>query len=70
MLGKGKSETAIELLINALKDDHPAVRRTAALGLGKIGDKRACEPLMQALDDSEELVRRASQGALSRIIGE
>jgi len=67
LLGKGKSETAIELLIDALRDDHPAVRRTAAIGLGNIGNRKATEFLREALEDEEEFVRKAAREALEKI---
>lgn len=37
-------EPAIELLIEALKNENPEIREGAALSLGNIGDTRAKEP--------------------------
>jgi HEAT repeat protein len=55
---------AVEPLIQALKDNEGAVRRYAALVLGRIGDARAIEPLGMALYDLHHDVGKASAEAL------
>lgn len=54
-------------MIKALKDGDYSVRISAAVALGKIGDKRAVGPLIEALEDEESYVRRAVAEALERI---
>lgn len=55
---------AVEPLIDALKDNEGAVRKYAALVLGKIGDPRAIEPLGMALYDLHHDVGKVSAEAL------
>lgn len=57
---------AVEPLIDALKDREGAVRRYAAMLLGRIGDPRAIEPLGMALYDLHHDVGKASAEALAR----
>ena len=57
---------AVEPLIEALKDNEGAVRKYAALVLGRIGDARAIEPLGMALYDLHHDVGKASAEALAR----
>lgn len=45
--------SAVEPLIEALKDKNPYVRGFAAYGLGKMGDNRAVRTLIEMLDDDE-----------------
>ena len=58
---------AVDGLIEALGDDQPAVRRSAAKALGKIGDAAAVLGLIEALDDQDRPVRRFAYEALARI---
>jgi len=44
---------SVSLLVAALHHRFPAVRRTAAEALGRIGDPRAVEPLIIALEDAQ-----------------
>jgi len=55
---------AVESLIEALKDNEGAVRKYAALLLGRIGDDRAIEPLGMALYDLHHDVGKVSAEAL------
>jgi HEAT repeat protein len=55
---------AVEPLIEALKDNEGAVRKYAALVLGRIGDARAVEPLGMALYDLHHDVGKTSAEAL------
>jgi HEAT repeat protein len=60
---------AVEPLIEALKDHEGAVRKYAALVLGRIGDPRAIEPLGMALYDLHHDVGKASAEALTSFGG-
>jgi HEAT repeat protein len=64
---KPRSSAAVVPLINALKDEHEAVRREAATALGWARDARAVEPLAAALRDSSEAVRALAAWALGMI---
>lgn len=59
----------IPALIEALKDDVPEVRRSAAFGLGTFGEqaKDAVPALQAALQDSSSEVRKAAAVALGYI---
>ena len=60
-------DSVMELLENALSDEHEAVRRASARALGKIGNERAIGPLTRALDDSYASVRDCARLALEKI---
>ena len=55
---------AVDPLIEALKDNEGAVRKYAAIMLGRLGDVRALEPLGMALYDLHHDVGKASAEAL------
>jgi len=55
---------AVEALIAALKDSEGAVRKYAAMLLGRIGDERAIEPLGMALYDLHHDVGKVSAESL------
>ncbi|PWB74973.1 MAG: hypothetical protein C3F07_06570 [Anaerolineales bacterium] len=57
-------DTAVEPLIEALRDKEGAVRRFAASLLGRLGDPRAIDPLSMALYDMHHDVGEASAEAL------
>lgn len=57
-------DAAVEPLIEALKDKEGAVRKFAAILLGRMGDPRAIEPLGMALYDLHHDVGKASAEAL------
>jgi HEAT repeat protein len=62
----GTSEDAVPLLIKALKDSHPQVRRLVAAALGASGNPSAVAPLADALiEDASIAVRRTAGDALS-----
>ncbi len=62
----GASEESIPLLIRALSDPNPQVRRLVAAALGASGSPSATYPLTQALlNDSSVGVRRTAGDALS-----
>ncbi|MDP8233546.1 MAG: HEAT repeat domain-containing protein [Candidatus Saelkia tenebricola] len=58
-------ETAIEPLINIMKDE--AIRDRAAEALGKIGSARSVEPLITLLNDKNYMVRISAAEALGKI---
>lgn len=54
----------LPLWLLALKDPDPALRASAAGGLGELGSREAAQALLQALDDPSAAVRDAAQTAL------
>ncbi|HEV3028500.1 MAG TPA: HEAT repeat domain-containing protein, partial [Planctomycetota bacterium] len=69
--GGQATQTAIEVMIAALKDKEPRARQDAARLLGEVGtDARSAAPALQAaLDDENEDVRKAAQEALGKVQG-
>jgi hypothetical protein len=57
----------VEPLIAVLNEQTPTIREKAALGLGRIGDKRAVEPLIALLNDPDQFVRVNAAQALIKI---
>ncbi len=53
-LGWIKSEKAVEAIIPALEDPDAWVRRSAAMQLGRVGDRRALLPLVERTDKKKE----------------
>jgi len=66
-LGDLKDETAVDPLIEALKDEDKYVRKNAAEALGKIGDRRAVGPLIEALKDEDWFVQEKAAAALGKM---
>ncbi len=58
----------VDDLIGQLKDSDNKVRLSAALNLGKIGDKRAIPPLIETLKDSNNTVRGVAAAALGKLV--
>jgi len=58
------SKRDIDGLVEALQSSDPEIRRSAALGLGRLGEWRATEPLIVALADPIQAVREAAANAL------
>jgi HEAT repeat protein len=48
-----RSEVAFDTLVNALRDEHPAVQQKAILLLGSLGDPRAVTPILNVLEDTD-----------------
>jgi hypothetical protein len=70
-LGALGIRTAVEPLIQVLRDDADSVVRTeAARALGALGDSQAVEPLIDALADAHDDVRVAASDALTALLGE
>jgi len=62
------SSGKVDVLVESLSDEDPAVRRAAARGLGETRNKMAVPPLMKlATDDPEDSVRLAALGSLVMI---
>jgi HEAT repeat protein len=61
------NKSALEFLVEVLKDKNPHVRYSVALALGKIGDKRALKPLAEALKDATGVVSFSIVGAIIAI---
>jgi HEAT repeat protein len=57
-------ERVTERLVPLLQDPQPAIRRTAALSLGKIGEPEGIPALVSALSDPDDEVRQWSAWAL------
>jgi len=57
----------IPLMIHALKDENPYVRRDSASWLGKFRAGKAVEPLIATFSDKESSVRRSTVQALGKI---
>jgi HEAT repeats len=58
----------VDDLMKRLRDPDNKVRLSAALNLGKLGDKRAIVPLTAALKDSDKTVRGVAAAALGKLI--
>ena len=58
----------VDDLSKQLKSDDTKVRLSAALNLGKLGDKRAIPALTAALSDSDKNVRGIAAAALGRLV--
>ena len=58
LLKKQKDPSAVELLIQALKDTHNQVRREAVKILGEFQDIRSLYPLIDLIDDDADEVRK------------
>ena len=62
-----RGEPAVELLIEALKDEDWYIRMKAAAVLGSTGDRRAVEPLIAILNSEDNSLKWEAKNALSRI---
>ncbi|KAF5057930.1 HEAT repeat [anaerobic digester metagenome] len=58
------SRQDVDGLIEALQSGNPTARRTAALGLGALGEWRGVDPLIRALTDPVQDVREGAANAL------
>lgn len=67
MLSRSKNTSAVDALINLLKDENELVRRNAAVALEMIGDCKA-KPYLEAIkDDTSSEVRIAVERALNSL---
>lgn len=64
---KSPAMAAVDGLITVLQDENAAVRREAALALGRIADASALPSLFKALEDRNPVVRGAAAQAISEI---
>ncbi|NEQ69233.1 MAG: hypothetical protein F6K21_27850 [Symploca sp. SIO2D2] len=67
LLGITSSESALPLLIKALKDKEDYVRKNVAVALGKIGTEAVIPTLIQALQDQDYFIRSRAAVALGKI---
>lgn len=67
MLGRTADPRRVELLINTLTSDAPALRVSAAEALGWMGDARAVPTLLISLEHEDDSIRETSAEALGRI---
>jgi hypothetical protein len=58
----------VDDLVKRLRDPDNKVRLSAALNLGKLGDRRAVLPLVGALKDPDKTVRGVAAAALGKLI--
>lgn len=61
---------AVDALVDALADEHPAVRAAAANSLGRLADAKALRALRAKLGDPEPPVRVAVQAAIAKLESE
>lgn len=66
-LGRMREPSTLKVMVEALHDIHPLVRKAAAWSLGETRRRKAVEPLIEALRDPDEEVRREAAEALVRI---
>jgi hypothetical protein len=61
------SSSVVGALVEALGDEHPAVRAAAANSLGRLGDPSAIAALRSSTKDDEPPVRVAAKAAIARL---
>ena len=69
VLGSASDPRAVAALVEALRDEHPDIRRLSARALREIGSVRSIEPLVDRLQDPDEKwkTRMFAAEALGRI---
>jgi hypothetical protein len=67
--GVGAASDVVDALATSLKDEHPAVRASAATSLSRLADPRALRALRAAAEDSEPPVRTAVKAAIAKLEG-
>jgi HEAT repeat protein len=67
VLGQARATKAVPVLIVALRDTDPMLRKLAADALGKIGDARAARPLHVATKDDNVQVRKSAAKAYEQV---
>ena len=67
VLDPAERARAVAVLIDALRDELPAVRSEAALSLGDLESEAAVEPLLAVMTDEVPLVRQSAVIALGRL---
>ncbi|MBE9504851.1 MAG: HEAT repeat domain-containing protein [Proteobacteria bacterium] len=70
MLGEIGAQNAVDLLIEALRNDVGHIRHSSAISLGKLRDQRAIKPLMPLFEDDYGDVQEAAVIAFSYLAGE
>ncbi|MFQ5849877.1 MAG: HEAT repeat domain-containing protein [Candidatus Binatia bacterium] len=66
-LGSLRDSRAVDSLLRKLKNENPFLRRSAALALVQIGDKRAIPGIIGLLNDKEGWLKRLAQGLLFKL---
>ena len=66
-LGEIRDVRAVDVLLEALKDNDKEIAWAAVLGLGKIGDARAVDGLLEALRDEDKGIAWVAARALRKI---
>lgn len=70
VLGEARDPRAVPVLIGALRDTDPLLRKLAAEALGKIGDGSAARPLhLAAMNDDNPHVMKAARKAYDKVRG-
>ncbi|MBI5508919.1 MAG: HEAT repeat domain-containing protein [Deltaproteobacteria bacterium] len=68
-IAAGAEDRSVDVLVRQLREDPSfKVRLSAALGLGRLADRRAIPALLAALDDQTPSVRAVALGALAKLI--
>jgi hypothetical protein len=65
--GVEASSSAVDALMSALSDEHPAVRAAAANSLGRLGDAKALRVLRAKSSDPEPPVQQAVKVAIAKL---
>jgi hypothetical protein len=68
--GVGAASDVVDALALSLKDEHPAVRASAATSLSRLADPRALRALRAVAEDSEPPVRTAVKAAIAKLEGD
>lgn len=67
VLGNIEEQTALEPLIELLKDANDEIRANSAWSLGKLENKKAFKPLIESLNDDYSEVRENATWALGKL---
>jgi HEAT repeat protein len=67
-IGSKGNTLVVKPLISALNDEHPEVRESIIIALGKANDIRAVEPLIKMLRDKNNQVRLAAAVVLKKLM--
>ena len=65
---RNSAQRIIRPLIGALKDSHRAVRASAAIALGKLGEPGSISALSEAVTDDDMTVSKVSRKALKKVV--
>jgi len=68
--GVGAAPEVVDALASSLRDEHPAVRASAATSLSRLADPRALGALRAAAQDPEPPVRTAVRAEIAKLEGD